>query len=76
MTYVTNSLSVLVVRVSGVLPRRPMRMSFARSDADGRDDENACILRSIRQHCEDENLNAHATQRVKRQENERGTSLL
>jgi len=43
-THVTNSLSVLVVRVSGFLPRRPMRMSFARSDADGRDDEKACRL--------------------------------
>lgn len=39
--YVTYSLSVLVVRVSGTLPIRPMRTSFARSDAEGRDDENA-----------------------------------
>jgi len=48
--HVTYSLSVLVVRVSGVLPKRPMRMSFARSDANGRDDENACKPRNIRQH--------------------------
>ena len=47
--HVTYSLSVLVVRVSGVLPRRPMRRSFARSDANGRDDENACELDNIRQ---------------------------
>ena len=40
-THVTYSLSVLVVRVSGALPIRPMRTSFARSDAEGRDDENA-----------------------------------
>lgn len=39
--HVTYSLSVLVVRVSGALPIRPIRTSFARSDAEGRDDENA-----------------------------------
>lgn len=48
-TYVTYSLSVLVVRVSGVLPKRPMRRSFARSDASGRDDENAWGSENIRQ---------------------------
>ena len=48
-THVTYSLSVLVVRVSGALPNRPMRMSFARSDADGRDDENACGLWDVRE---------------------------
>ena len=40
-THVTYSLSVLVVRVSGVLPMRPMRTSFAKSDAEGREDANA-----------------------------------
>jgi len=74
-THVTNSLSVLVVRVSGALPKRPMRMSFARSDADGLDDENACKLENIRQHSGDENSDIHGTQRVGQQENEKGTSF-
>ena len=75
-THVTYSLSVLVVRVSGALPKRPMRTSFARSDAEGRDDENACGLCDIRQERRRRDLNARATQRVGQQENERGTSFL
>jgi len=52
-----------------------MRMSFARSDADGRDEENACRLKKIRRLNEAGNPYVHATQRVGQQENERGTSF-
>lgn len=72
-TYVTYSLSFLVVRVSGVLPNRPMRTSFAMSDADGRDDENAYKFGNVRGHMGWAKLDVHATQRVGQEENERVT---
>jgi hypothetical protein len=52
-----------------------MRTSFARSEADGRDDENAYKLWNIRRRNGEGNPNVHATQRVGQQENEGGTSF-
>jgi len=52
-----------------------MRISFARSDADGRDEENACRLKSIRRRNGEGNPDVHATQRVGRRESEKGTSF-
>ena len=52
-----------------------MRMSFAKSDANGRDDENACKIWNVRRRNGEWDPNVHATQRVERQENEGGTSF-
>ena len=50
-------------------------MSFARSDADARDDENAYKFESVRRRNGEKISDVHATQRAGQQENEEGTSF-
>lgn len=55
--YETYSLSFLVVRSSGSLPRRPTRTSFARSyDRAGVEENVCCTSKSNRLEPEDEHL--------------------